>query len=142
MGMKLRGFGKGWWNGFGGKLEGEETYEESASRETFDEAKIRVGKLIHVANLHFYFDDELGVVARAYTADFEGEPEATDEMRPQLFQEDSLPFDDMWPADRLWIPKVLTGNLVSPLGFVVHFGADKSFRSIQEVDAQKLEHKF
>ena len=33
LGMKKRGFGVGRWNGFGGKLDGNETIEEGAIRE-------------------------------------------------------------------------------------------------------------
>lgn len=32
LGMKKRGFGMGKWNGFGGKIEGDETTEEGARR--------------------------------------------------------------------------------------------------------------
>ena len=32
LGMKKRGFGVGWWNGFGGKVQQDETIEEAAKR--------------------------------------------------------------------------------------------------------------
>jgi len=32
LGMKKRGFGAGWWNGFGGKVQPDETIEEAAKR--------------------------------------------------------------------------------------------------------------
>ena len=32
LGMKKRGFGAGWWNGFGGKVQQGETIEEAAKR--------------------------------------------------------------------------------------------------------------
>ena len=32
LGMKKRGFGAGWWNGFGGKVQSDETIEEAARR--------------------------------------------------------------------------------------------------------------
>jgi hypothetical protein len=34
----------------------------------------------------------------------------TDEMRPQWFPEDSVPFADMWADDPLWFPYFLTGR--------------------------------
>src|SRR4030095_12055906 len=110
LGMKKRGFGEGWWNGFGGKLEPEETYEDSARRETNEEVGIRIVNLIHIANLHFYFDDTLGVVSRAYKAEFSGTPTETEEMRPKFFRPGQLPFDNMWPGDRFWIPKALSAS--------------------------------
>ena len=38
LGMKKRGFGKGRWNGFGGKVKEGETIEEATKRETLEEA--------------------------------------------------------------------------------------------------------
>ncbi len=32
LGLKKRGFGVGWWNGFGGKINHDETIEEAAKR--------------------------------------------------------------------------------------------------------------
>ncbi len=32
LGLKKRGFGVGWWNGFGGKINNGETIEEAAKR--------------------------------------------------------------------------------------------------------------
>src|SRR5689334_780570 len=90
LGMKKRGFGQGWWNGFGGKLKGNETYEDSARRETLEEAGLYIGKLLNVANLNFYFDNELGVVSRAYITDVTESAKETEEMRPQLFPQDQL----------------------------------------------------
>jgi 8-oxo-dGTP pyrophosphatase MutT (NUDIX family) len=142
LGMKKRGFGQGWWNGFGGKLEKNETYEEAAVRETHEEVGLLVKDLRHVANLHFYFNDVLGVVSRAYiTRDFDGTAIETDEMRPGVFGLDQLPYDTMWPADKLWIPSILTTNAL-PLGFIVHFDEDKGFKSIKKVDSTSLETKF
>ncbi len=142
LGMKKQGFGVGWWNGFGGKLEQTETYEQAAIRETSEEVGIAVKSLLHVANLHFYFNDVLGVVSKAYTTkDFAGEPVETDEMRPSFFPIDKLPYDKMWPADKLWVPAALNVDAL-PLGFIVHFAEDKTLRSIEEVDPTNLESKF
>ncbi len=43
--MKKRSFGVGRWNGFGGKIEGKETIEEGAMRETTEESGIKDGVL-------------------------------------------------------------------------------------------------
>jgi 8-oxo-dGTP pyrophosphatase MutT (NUDIX family) len=37
LGMKKRGFGAGFWNGFGGKVKEGESIEEAAKRETKEE---------------------------------------------------------------------------------------------------------
>lgn len=142
LGMKKRGFGEGWWNGFGGKLEGYEDYEQNAKRETMEEVGLKISNLILVANLHFYFDGVLKVVSKAFVADFSGKPKETDEMRPQIFKVCELPFKKMWPADELWIPKALSSKNSEVLGFVIYFGEDKSFESLKEVSAQSLEPVF
>ena len=36
LGMKKRGFGAGWWNGYGGKVQAGETIEEAAKRWSID----------------------------------------------------------------------------------------------------------
>ncbi len=141
LGLKKRGFGAGWWNGFGGKLEGHESYEESAKRETKEEAGIAIDKLIHIADLAFYFGDELGVVSRAYLADYSGEPQETDEMRPQLFQKNNLPYENMWPADGIWLPEALSLDNI-PRGFVVKFANDKSFRLIVRSAIETMQNLF
>ena len=32
------------------------------------------------------------------------------EMRPQWFKNSDIPFDNMWPADSMWYPHLLTGK--------------------------------
>jgi hypothetical protein len=41
---------------------------------------------------------------------FGGEPVETDEMRPQWFAFDDIPYDTMWADDRYWLPLVLEGK--------------------------------
>lgn len=143
LGMKKQGFGEGWWNGFGGKLEANETYEQAARRETREEADIEVGELRHIASLHFFFDNVLKVVSKAYVAEsFTGEPIETEEMRPQFFDIDELPYETMWQADRIWIPRALV-HPRPPRGFVIHFtdGGAKVV-SVTQTNARRLESKF
>lgn len=141
LGMKKRGFGEGWWNGFGGKLEEGETYDDCAKRECLEEAGIEVGQLTHIANLHFFFDNILKVVSKAYISNgLKGVPTESDEMKPELFNIENMPYHNMWPADRIWVPKSLR-NDDKPLGFIVNF-KDRIVESIQEIDYQDLEEKF
>jgi len=37
----------------------------------------------------------------------EGEIVESDEMRPEWFEEESLPFDQMWVDDQHWLPLLL-----------------------------------
>ena len=133
LGEKKQGFGAGWWNGFGGKVETGETYEEAAIRETEEESGLVVNSLVHAANVLFYFDYVPRVMSRAYiSTDFSGVPIETDEMRPQAFPLDQLPYDSMWPADRFWVPRVLSTDEL--LGFRVFFDKDKKFLQYGEID--------
>lgn len=142
LGMKKRGFGQGWWNGFGGKLEGNETYEESARRETAEEVGIEVGELVHIADLLFYFDGALQIVSKAYRTDFTGEPVETDEMRPKYFSLDEFPYDIMWPGDDQWIPNVLAADANLPIGFILHFDKDNNFKSAEIVPVGQISSFF
>jgi 8-oxo-dGTP pyrophosphatase MutT (NUDIX family) len=112
LGMKKRGFGEGLWNGFGGKVEGEETIEEAARRETLEEVGLTVGKLDKVGIVDFDFDDRsLSVQVHVFTTDdYHGEPIESEEMKPHWFDMQTLPLDKMWPADLHWLPQLLQGK--------------------------------
>lgn len=142
LGMKKRGFGEGWWNGFGGKLDPGESYEDSARRETLEEVGIHLGELKHLADIHFYFDGVLQIVNKVYRSAFSGEPVETDEMLPKCFTVATIPYDTMWPGDDLWIPRVLADGLTEPLGFVMHFDGNNNFLSIEDVPVSELAEKF
>lgn len=59
LGKKLRGFGAGYINGFGGKVEIGESIEEGARRELEEEAGISARVLDRRGVLTFHFDDRL-----------------------------------------------------------------------------------
>lgn len=111
---KKRGHGEGKWNGTGGKpLEGE-VLEDTAKRETFEEIGVRVTEISKVADIEF-IDLQSGTsnFASAYLiTKWEGEPVETEEMRPKWFSKNSLPFDQMWSADKVWIPEILSGRII------------------------------
>lgn len=110
--MKKRGFGAGRWNGFGGKVSAEETIENAAKREMREESGVEVVNLDKVGILDFEFkgNPEILEVHIFKSKDFSGEPVESEEMKPQWFHIDELPFDDMWPDDRHWMPLFLSGK--------------------------------
>jgi 8-oxo-dGTP diphosphatase/2-hydroxy-dATP diphosphatase len=112
LGMKKRGFGVGRWNGFGGKVEDDETLEEAAKREILEESGLTVGSLEKMGVLYFEFEDETPnkEVYIFRTSDFSGEPQESEEMRPKWFDNNNLPLNEMWPADALWLPVLLEGK--------------------------------
>ncbi len=109
LGMKKRGFGEGRWNGFGGKLEKGETVIDAAKRELFEEAMIRGEELDEVGVIDFDYIDtgKLLEVHIFLVSKYNGEPVETEEMKPQWFHLDEMPFDDMWPDDSHWFPLFL-----------------------------------
>lgn len=111
--MKKRGFGAGKWNGAGGKLEGDETFETNAVRETFEEfgTTINPADLDKVAELMFNFKDGKMILVHYYLVrHWQGEPTESEEMAPKVFKYGEIPFKDMWVADEYWLPRLLSGE--------------------------------
>ena len=117
--MKKRDFGKGKWNGFGGKVHEEEEIHEAAERELLEEAclKLKNKKALQKRGvMYFSFEDtkdeeviEVNVFG-INSAQIIGEPEETDEMRPAWFRHHEIPFDKMWVDDQYWMEYFLRGD--------------------------------
>lgn len=113
--MKKRGFGVSKWNGVGGKRQNGETIKQTALREMEEEIGVRARGLKQVALFTFYypFEPQSNQTVHAFIAKkWVGEPEETEEMKPQWFSFAKIPYTSMWPDDRIWLPEVLKGNLV------------------------------
>lgn len=112
LGMKNRGFGAGKWNGFGGKLEADETVRQATVRELREESgmETKVEYLIPVAVLQFTFPhkpDWDQIVHVFFTETYRGDPVESEEMSPSYFDADDVPYDKMWEDDVFWLPIVL-----------------------------------
>lgn len=112
LGKKKRGFGVGRWNGFGGHVEDAESIEEAAAREVLEEAGLKVKSLEKMGIIIFEFQDghQSFEVHIFRGKDFEGEITESEEMKPEWFDVDNLPLDNMWPADVYWLPIFLKGK--------------------------------
>jgi 8-oxo-dGTP diphosphatase/2-hydroxy-dATP diphosphatase len=112
LGMKKRGFGAGRWNGFGGKLHEGETIEEAARREVLEETGLKAKSLTKRGIITFEFEDDTDTLeVHVFNIEsFSGEPAETEEMRPQWFTVDEIPFKEMWSDDPYWFPFFLKGK--------------------------------
>jgi len=110
--MKKRGFGVGRWNGFGGKVQSGETIEDAAKRELQEEAGIEAESLEKVGIVDFEFkgDPEILQVHIFKSTGFYGQPKESEEMKPQWWHVDKIPFKEMWPDDIHWMPLFLSGK--------------------------------
>lgn len=115
--LKKRGFGVGKWNGAGGKFDAtqDETIDDTAIRETYEEIGVSVNQLVKVAiNTYEYpHNPNLNLCVHAYFCkQWQHEPKESEEMRPQWYETDAIPYDEMWCDDLLWLPRVLAGEKI------------------------------
>jgi 8-oxo-dGTP diphosphatase len=114
LGYKKAGFGKGKYTGFGGKVESGESVESAALRELAEETGIRVPieNLLFAGVLTFNFTNQPAWDQEVHmfrVESWQGEPAESDEMKPEWFNIDALPFDRMWDDGRYWLPPILAG---------------------------------
>lgn len=124
--MKKVRFGAGKLNEVGGHVEDGETVEQAIVRETFEEIGVSINEenLEKVAILHFAFDTkpEWNQECHVFlTSEWEGEPTESEEMSPEWYSKDDLPFEKMWEDDKHWLPKVLAGERIR-----AHFSFDEN----------------
>jgi mutator protein MutT len=114
--MKKRGFGEGKYNGVGGKIENGETPEEAMIRETQEEiavTPIEYEKVGIIEFDEFYKGQKEKVMFHLYVAsEWQGEPTESDEMKPEWFDIQSIPYDKMFPDDKYWLPLILEGRKI------------------------------
>ncbi|MFH1178365.1 MAG: NUDIX domain-containing protein [bacterium] len=115
LGEKKKGeIGIGKLSGPGGKLEPYEGLEECLFRETLEEFDVEL-KFPSLGGLRaiidFYAADEIDFRVYVYLAGIlSGEVHETDEMIPKWYPLDDLPFNEMYDADRHWLPPLLRGE--------------------------------
>lgn len=114
--MKKRGFGTGKYNGVGGKLEKGETPEAAMIRETKEEINVvptKYEKVGYIEFDEFYGDSKIKLGFHLYLVfDWEGVPTESEEMKPQWFDIDNIPYDNMFPDDKYWLPLILNGKKI------------------------------
>jgi len=116
LGCKKIGFGQGKYTGFGGKVEPGEEVAEAAQRELAEETGVRVPApetLDFHAILEFRFPRKREWEQRVFvfcTYLWEGNPTESNEMVPQWYSIEKIPYYQMWDDARYWLPRVLSGE--------------------------------
>ncbi|CAH0719680.1 unnamed protein product, partial [Brenthis ino] len=144
LGLKKRGFGINKWNGFGGKVEQNESIIDAAIRELNEECCVTVKNedLKNIGHLEFTFEgDTVMMDVRVFSATvYKGTPTETEEMAPKWFDLDKIPFTDMWPDDRIWFPYMLKNKLF--LGKFHYKGFDTILNyNLQELKSMDILYK-
>jgi 8-oxo-dGTP pyrophosphatase MutT (NUDIX family) len=137
---KQKKIGAGLLNGFGGKVEADDkTIYDTNVRETEEEIGIRVKAAKKVGEIVFRNpsdDNELKkMIVYFFTAtEWDGEPMETEEMKQiAWYKIADLDYDRFLPADRLFMPQILSGKYVKG---VIEYNDDWSIKtsSIDEVE--------
>ncbi|RPA87527.1 hypothetical protein BJ508DRAFT_410294 [Ascobolus immersus RN42] len=143
LGLKKRGFGKGCYNGFGGKVEPPESILDGAIRELEEESTLvptSIDAMKYVGLLLFHTlpsiangkpgDNVLLQVVYVFTlASFNGTPTETEEMAPKLFTyplTENFMIDNMLPSTKQWLPTLLDNIFSDKLASSEKYGADGS----------------
>lgn len=137
LGRKKRGFGVTKWNGFGGKIETGETFRQCAVRELWEETGMRADesdlKLVGLLDFQFVAQPEWNHLGYVYFVHrYDGIPKETEEMQPAWFNIHTLPYDEMWKGDRIWIPMILQGKKIQG---TVLFAADND--TVQDIHIEE-----
>jgi 8-oxo-dGTP pyrophosphatase MutT (NUDIX family) len=150
LGKKNRGFGKGKYNSFGGKLEKSESATACAVRELHEEAGVVTTSEYmeerKVGLLRFTFEDsDKTMLVHLYSIDlFSDEVDASnivgcEEITPQFFDHADIPYSNMFNDDSTWLPVVLQAYPGSP-NFNGHFHFHPEAETINKVALAFMEY--
>ena len=116
LGFKKRGFGIGKWNGVGGKMDfnkGDKNIIDAAIRETKEEIGVLTlnPDKVGVLRFRFTYKPEWDQDVHLFLAkEWQGEPTESVEMMPKWFSFNEIPYENMWPDDKHWLPHILGGK--------------------------------
>jgi 8-oxo-dGTP diphosphatase len=117
---KLRGLGKGFYNFPGGKVENESP-EECAIRELMEEVGLSVQIMEKFAEIIFILNSDHVEKMNVFLSNkFCGELKKSEEAIPYWVEVDSIPYDEMWIDDKIWLPKVLNGEKLKCIFYFDH----------------------
>ncbi len=121
--QKKRGFGEGKYNGVGGKVKLGESIENAMVRETQEEigiTPINYEQFGYTEFYEFYKGKKIKINMSTFVANnYVGEIIESDEMKPFWFEINNIPYNNMHPDDKYWLPILLQG---------------KKFKAVFEID--------
>ena len=88
-----------------------------------------------------YKNEKIRLVFHLYMVyEWDGEPTETEEMKPNWFDIDKIPYDSMFPDDKYWLPLVLEGKKIK-----AYFDFDEDWnvlsKSIEDLENEKVLNK-
>lgn len=113
--MKKRWFWAGLWNSAGGKLDDCESMEECMIRELKEETNLEATNLELSWILYFHFPDNPDWNNECHVFrinDFAWVAEETEEMKPEWYNLDEIPYDKMWKDDPIWLPRIIAWEYI------------------------------
>ena len=119
LGLQQSGRWQGYLNGFGGTVERGESFHACARRELREESGIIAekgdlrlhGKILYAHEKHEFRPSKVYVyLFDKWDGDFPKGGELEGNLYPKQIR--SLPFEQMPPNDRLWLPRILNGECV------------------------------
>ncbi len=143
LGFKKTSIGKGKFNGFGGKVEKGESAEQAALREMLEESGVEAfpEHTSKVGELTFYSGNKETLqdfFVHVFVAKkWKGNPTESREMTPKWFKFEEIPFNQMWPDDKHWLPLILQNKKVKGI-----FSFDEKNEKIKEFELKEIESEF
>jgi len=126
---KAKKIGQGCWNGYGGGINKNETEVQAVWRELKEESgvEIELSSLEKVAIVDFFNTKSDGKTftckVHVYLAsNWKGVPRETEEMLcPTWFNVNNLPFEEMMPSDKEWLPHIFKKEKIIAKAFLGPF---------------------
>ncbi|WP_458185226.1 hypothetical protein [Haladaptatus sp. NG-WS-4] len=82
--------------------------------EVKEEIRVSVADLTKVGEFEFVFGHEPKMFVHVFRAEeFAGEPQEPPEADPRWFDFKSVPYDEIWEDDCLWMPHLFSGETFS-----------------------------